>query len=176
MSDTDSGADPAKTEPPKPDTGSSEEVAKWKALARKHEDQAKANKAELDKLIAAGSASQSDSERMAARMAELESGLREATQAQLRAEVAQDKGLTKAQAKRLQGTTIDELNADADELISAFKPADDAGGAPPADDAGRRRGGTARPTENLRPGATPPAEQDDTTFDSKAFLAAVPRG
>jgi hypothetical protein len=41
----------------------------------------------------------------------------------LRAEVAAEKGLTSAQAKRLVGATRDELEADAAELLETFKPA-----------------------------------------------------
>lgn len=39
----------------------------------------------------------------------------------LRLEVAAEKGLTTAQAKRLVGSTRDELEADADELLETFK-------------------------------------------------------
>lgn len=39
---------------------------------------------------------------------------------QLRREVADEKGLTPAQARRLVGTTRDELEADADEVLAAF--------------------------------------------------------
>lgn len=61
----------------------------------------------------------------------------------MRAEVAAEKGLTAAQAKRLVGTTREELLADADEFL-ALMPA-----APAA---------TSRtPVEALRPGALPQA-------------------
>ena len=40
--------------------------------------------------------------------------------AQLRREVADEKGLTPAQAKRLVGTTREELEADADDVLTAF--------------------------------------------------------
>lgn len=43
----------------------------------------------------------------------------------LRAEVAAEKGLTPAQAKRLSGTTLEELQADADDLLAMFKPTDE---------------------------------------------------
>ena len=43
----------------------------------------------------------------------------------LRIEVAAEKGLTPAQAKRLVGSTRDELEADAKELLDTFKPAAD---------------------------------------------------
>lgn len=41
----------------------------------------------------------------------------------LRLEVASEKGLTPAQAKRLVGESREELEADADELLETFKPA-----------------------------------------------------
>ena len=41
----------------------------------------------------------------------------------LRHEVAAAKGLTPAQAKRLAGTTKEELEADADEILADFAPA-----------------------------------------------------
>lgn len=41
----------------------------------------------------------------------------------LRLEVASEKGLTSAQAKRLVGESREELEADADELLETFKPA-----------------------------------------------------
>jgi hypothetical protein len=62
----------------------------------------------------------------------------------MRAEVAAEKGLTAAQAKRLVGSTRDELLADADEFL-ALMPA------PPATSASRT------PVEALRPGALPHA-------------------
>lgn len=40
-----------------------------------------------------------------------------------RLEIAAEKGLTPAQAKRLVGDTREELEADADELLETFKPA-----------------------------------------------------
>lgn len=60
------------------------------------------------------------------RFGKLEEKLVEADRRDLRREVADAKGLTPAQAKRLQGTTREELLADADELIESFKPKSDA--------------------------------------------------
>lgn len=54
----------------------------------------------------------------------------------IRLEVASEKGLTPAQAKRLVGTTREELEADADELLSTFKPAEP--GTPPSLDLGQK--------------------------------------
>jgi hypothetical protein len=72
-----------------------------------------------------------------ARVAELET-------ADVRREVAAAKGLTEAQARRLQGSTREELEADAESLLDAFRPA--AAGPP-----------TKRPTEALKGGADPEA-------------------
>ena len=69
---------------------------------------------------------------------------------QLLSKVAGAKGLTDDQAKRLRGTTREELDADADELLAAFKPE--------GDDSSRHRG---RPQENLRSGAVPGVEGED---------------
>lgn len=88
----------------------------------------------------------------------------------LRFRVAAAKGLNPAQAKRLSGTTQEELEADADELLETFKPAK-------ADDDGDRRsqsgGPMRRPTENLRGGGAP----DDRPVETNpAKLAeSVPR-
>ena len=52
---------------------------------------------------------------LASRVAELES-------ADLRREIASERGLTSAQAKRLTGSTREELEADAAALLEAFAP------------------------------------------------------
>ena len=45
----------------------------------------------------------------------------------LRMKVALDKGLTALQAKRLVGSTEEEMTADADELLKSWKPVDNSG-------------------------------------------------
>jgi hypothetical protein len=73
---------------------------------------------------------------------------RKAAEAETRAmrlEVAQAKGLNAAQAKRLQGTTREELERDADDLLAAFPTPPAADGKPrtPAPDRSQgARGGT----------------------------------
>lgn len=69
-------------------------------------DESKAS--ELEKAVERAAAAE-------ARVAELESE-------SLRLSVAQEKGLTPAQAKRLQGSTKEDLEADADELLAVFAP------------------------------------------------------
>lgn len=86
-----------------------------------------------------------------------------AEQRALRLEIAAEKGLSPAQAKRLVGSSREELEADADELLETF------GTAPtPADSIPRR------PNERLRPGgAGTPAPPEET--DPRKLAAKVPR-
>lgn len=82
-----------------------------RARAKEYEDQ---NKTEAQKLQE--------------RAETAEKNLAAAERSALVASVALNKGLTEAQAKRLIGTTKEELEADADELLDSFKPNDDDGG------------------------------------------------
>jgi hypothetical protein len=61
-----------------------------------------------------------DIEALTARLAKHEEDLAAERALRWRAEVAQEKGLTAAQAKRLVGKTRDELAADADDLLKTF--------------------------------------------------------
>jgi hypothetical protein len=158
------------------DAGAKSALVKERARAAKAEADAKTARDELARLQATISEGKTDGERMTAKLVELEARANEADMRAMRAEVAQSKGLTAAQAKRLQGKTVDELEADADELLSAFKPAEGDGAATDAGNgAGATRRTAGRPQEALRPGATPPSDQG-AEYDSKAFLAALPRG
>lgn len=127
------------------------EAEKWKALARKHEQQARSNYDELQKLQADSDASKSDMDKVTEKLAALEKRAEEAESKALRAEIAQSKGLTAAQAKRLQGGTKEELEADADDLLEAFTPKSDKD-ADEDEDADKADRGT-RPKERLRGGA-----------------------
>lgn len=66
----------------------------------------------------------SEAEKVAERAQSAETRAAEAESKALRLEVAFEKGLTPAQAKRLVGQTREELEADADELLETFKPAE----------------------------------------------------
>lgn len=148
------GSDPAGGEGG-PDTGAADpdwkaEAEKWKAMARKHESQAKANADAAKRLKEREDAEKSETERAQERIAEAERKAAEAEAKVLRAEVAAAKGLSLAMARRLQGTTREELEADADELLTEFKSR-------PGGDTLR-----SRPTEKLRPGAVPNAEPEET--------------
>ncbi|MGP3750900.1 hypothetical protein [Streptomyces sp. IBSNAI001] len=114
------------------------QVAYWKHHARKHEAAAKSapDAAELERLRLADeelkkrqAADLTETERIqaekataeqaaAAARAEADAAVRKA----LLLEVAMTKSLTPAQAARLQGSTKDELEADADALLKDFAP------------------------------------------------------
>jgi hypothetical protein len=65
-----------------------------------------------------------DVDALAQRLAQHENELKSERSARFRAEVAHEKGLTAAQARRLVGDTRDELAKDADELLKDFKTSD----------------------------------------------------
>lgn len=133
--------------PPNPDdkTDFKAEAEKWKALARKHEATAKQNADAAKKLADIENSNKSEIEKA---LAAKEAADKDAAQARyelMRTQVAVDAGLTLAHAKRLVGTTEEELKADAAELLATFKPAEN-------------ENRNVRPRENLRPGARPDVE------------------
>jgi hypothetical protein len=152
------------------DTGN--DAAKWKALARKHEAQAKANAAAAKRLKEIEDAGKTEEQRKSDKLAEAERRAAEAESRSLRYEIAAEKGLTIKMAKRLVGTTREEMEADADELLAEL------GGGAGGDkgDKGSEGGAddkSGRPREKLRPGAVPGAEAEET--DPAKLAAKVPR-
>ena len=108
------------------------------------------------------SGGQSETEKLTGKLTEAEQRAATAEARAMRLEVAHDKGLTSAQANRLVGTTKEELEADADELLAQFSPKET------QDDDDERR----RPRERLRSGAAPDAEDEP---DIDAAVAATRR-
>lgn len=98
------------------------------------------------------------------RAAAAEKAAEEATTKALRAEVALDKGLPKALAARLQGSTLEEMQADADALLALVPTAPSA---PP----------TAPPPAAAGVGAqgTPPAPADFRSADPADVKAELRR-
>jgi hypothetical protein len=141
-----------------------EDAEKWKAMSRKHEAQAKENAAKLIKLEAATSDQRSEGERTTQRLAELEKQNAAIEVRAMRAEVAAAKGLTSAQAKRITGSTVEEMESDADDLLESFKPAPDTDG---ASDTG------GKPREKLRGGASDEDAAPEQSIEE--VLKAVPR-
>lgn len=167
--------DPSDDPEDKPDTGGDDkpdhkaEAEKWKALARKHEANAKKNAADAKKLKELEDADKTESEKAADRAAAAEKRAAEAESRALRLEVAAEKGLTPSQAKRLVGTSREELESDADELIETFgkSTSDDNGKKPPAPD--------GKPKESLKPGGSDPTDDEPDETDPRKLAETVPR-
>lgn len=156
------------------------EAEKWKALSRKHETRASENAAAADELKKLKESSLSDQQRresadkaVADKLAELEKKAEEADARALRAEVASTKGLTPAQAKRLAGSTREELEADADDILESFKPADTGGGSDT--DTSRTTRPATRPKENLRGGGDTTGGNETVETDPAKLAADLPR-
>lgn len=97
-----------------------DELAKWKAMARKNEEAAKRNAekaAEFDKWQ---ESQKSESEKSQARIAELEKQLAEREARLLRSKVAAEKGLEPELAETLQGDSEEDMAEHADRLIAAI--------------------------------------------------------
>jgi hypothetical protein len=94
------------------------EAAKQKAINKKIEADNKRNATRLAELE---TANQSELEKAQARAAAAEKELETSRLDAARNEVALEKKLSPSQAKRLVGTTREELEADADELLADLK-------------------------------------------------------
>ncbi|WP_189079249.1 hypothetical protein [Mangrovihabitans endophyticus] len=93
----------------------------------------------------------------------------------LRNAVAAAKGLSAKQAKRLQGSTREELEADADELLADWKPAGDGkgdGGKQGSGDAGGKQGGDGAADGEGKQGSggAPGSGQDGGDGDGRRSL------
>lgn len=94
------------------------QVEKWRALARKHEARAKKGLQAEQRLAELENASKTELERAQEAARTWQQRAESAELQVLRLTVAARKGLTAGQAKRLQGTTEEELEQDADELLA----------------------------------------------------------
>lgn len=141
------------------------ELAKWKAMARKHEKQAKDNAAAAKRLADLEEAGKSEQQKAADKAAQAEKDAADARKELARLRVAMRKGLTEAQAKRLVGDTEEELEADAEELLESFGAEKNGDG---KDDRSRR------PQERLRAGASSD-DGDPQEKDPGKLAALIPR-
>lgn len=130
MSDT-TGTDPQPNTDPQteaPETGAEEqpevdykaEFEKWKALSRKNEQLARENAEKAKRFDEFEEASKSELQKAIDRAAAAEKRAADAEAARVRSEIARTKGVD---AELLQGSTEDELNAFADQLL-AWRGAD----------------------------------------------------
>lgn len=108
-------------------------------------------------------ASKTESERLSERATSAEAKASKAEAEAMRLRVALSKGLTLSQVKRLQGTTEEELEADADEYLEEL-------GAKKEDPPPRVPG---KPRESLRGGGKPDDEPEET--DPRKLAAAIRR-
>jgi len=125
-------------------------------------------KAKAEKLDAQEAESTSAIDKLTKKVEELTKTSETAEARALRAEVATAKGLTAAQAKRLAGSSREELEADADEILEAFPVS--------STEETTRKGGppSRQPKPDLRGGGDPTTEEAVETDPSK-LAANVPR-
>lgn len=139
------------------------EAANLRKRAKDAEDKLAALEARIEEL---DGKDKTETEKLMAKLADAERKATEAEQRALRAEVAASKGLTAAQAKRLVGSTLEELETDADELLESFKPqeGDTSGQVPPE----------GKPREQLR-GGSDPTSDDDPDMSAEKLAELIPR-
>ena len=104
---------------------SDDDPVDWVAEARKWEKQAKANSDAASKLKELEDAQKTEQERLTEKLNATETRAKEAELKAARLEVATEKGLPKTSVKFLTGTTPEELEASADELLELIKPKQD---------------------------------------------------
>ena len=119
-------------------------------------------KAKADKLTEIENANRSEAEKAAEKAAAAEKRAADAETRAMRLEVAAEKGLTPAQAKRLVGATREELEADAADILESF-PSSSSGATPPPSE---------RPSQDLKGGSDP---TEDSDVDIRKVVDAIPR-
>jgi hypothetical protein len=174
--------DPApKTDPPaKPDTGNAE-VEKWKALSRKHEAQAKDNAGAAARLKEIEDAAKSETQRLTDDLTGHKTRADQAEGALRKLQVALDKApdgmplkRVRALAARLHGDTVEDLEADAEELFADFAPTKATDGEPDGEKKTDPVPVPKRPREQYRGGGGDPTEEPEESDPAK-LAALVPR-
>lgn len=137
-------------------------------------------KAKADKLAQLEDKDKNEVEKLKEQLTASEKRAEKAESNALRSEIASAKGLTAAQAKRLAGSTKEELESDADDLLEAFgskqsSDGDDSGKSDEdsknkSDDRGRR------PKEKLRDGASNQEEPEKTPDELADAVLKKSRG
>jgi hypothetical protein len=100
-----------------PDEATSKAEIDWKAKSREWERKAKANAEAAAKLAQLEESQKTEAQKLADRVSAAERAAADNELKAIRSEIALEKGLTAGQAKRLMGTTRDELEADAAQLL-----------------------------------------------------------
>ena len=141
-----------------PQTFDASYVKALRAEAANYRKEARANAQAAARLKEIEDAQKTEAQRAAEELAEVTRRAEEAELRAMRIEVAAAKGLTPAQAKRLVGSSREELEADADEIIADF---------------GSRPQVTAQSTGAGAVG--PPAESDDPNSWLRRAVSGVER-
>jgi hypothetical protein len=177
MAADDGKPDPAKDDPKPPVKDDDLGDAGKRALAaeRQRAKTAEAENADLKKrLDDLEGKDKSEIQKATDRATAAEQRADKAEQRATRLEVAMNKGLTAAQAKRLVGATAEELEADADEILETF------GGRKPADDGDKKDppGGppTPRPKPDSLGGGSDPTKEPEETDVRKLGARMFPNG
>lgn len=148
---------------PDPDNEPHGDEPDWKAEARKWEKRAKANSDAAARLKELEDAQKTEQQKLTERLTEAETKAKEAELRAARLEVATEKGLPKSSVKFLTGTTPEELEESADELLALLSTSSD-------DDRGRL---PTKPRERLRGGGNPTEEPEET--DPRKLAEGLPR-
>ena len=122
--ETDPGTDKGETETEELGDGGKKALNAERELRREALERAKAAEAQLAEFKTRSEESKTDLERLQDQVEQLTRAKQESDRRAVLAEVAEAKGLTSAQARRLTGSTREELEADADDLLNAFQPAE----------------------------------------------------
>lgn len=147
---------------------------KLKRAAEARAAEAEGKVADLEKQGKNGDGAGDD--KLAGQIQQLTDDLAKERVMRLRAEVAAEKGLTAAQAKRLSGSSKEELEADADELLEAFPVSkSDKGDDDGKDDRSSGRPPSRRPAADLKGGSDPDGGQEKVETDPAKLAGSVPR-
>lgn len=150
---------PASDDAPDPDLGAKKALEAERRARRDAEKQLRDLTARLKEIE---DKDKSEVDRLREQVEQLKSEAATHAAKALRAEVASEKGLTAAQAKRLVGDTREELEADADDILASFPTAP--GVTPPPSE---------KPHTELRGGNDPTG---DGEVDVREVVASIPRG
>lgn len=155
----------AETSESSPDAGRDleAEAAKWKAMARKHESQAKANASAAKRLAEIEDEKKSETERLTEAQKQLEKRAVDAEARALRYEVALEKGVPTKLMKFLTGESQEDIEAAADELLEAIS------------DKESQTDNGGKPKERLRAGAVSD-DTDPEVTDPRKLAEQIPRG
>ena len=144
-------------DPPPEKGGEDKDVEYWKRRSRENEAKARANAEAARQLAEIQESQKTESQKQAEAQQALVTRAENAERDLIRYKVALRKGLSEPIARRLQGDTEEELEADADELLATLKPSND-GDEGGDDDGGAGTGLPRRPQERMRSGSRPNAE------------------